>query len=538
MKIMFKGIATLIGGLALAAFLAGPAHAVYSLVWSDEFDGTSLNTADWNYDIGDGCPDLCGWGNAELEYYRAENVTVSGGHLALTAKEEWYGGRQFTSGKIHTRNKHSFLYGRIEVRAKIPTGGGMWPAIWMMPQDDAYGGWAASGEIDIMESANATNYINGTIHYGGSWPDNQHTGGTYTQGGLNFADDFHVYAIEWEQDQIRWYVDGVLYSTKHYWDWWSSGAPGNDYAPFDQPFFVILNLAVGGNYTGCWDAGCVTDALPQDFLIDYVRVYEDNGGGGEQSPFHGNPIALPALIEAEDFDQGGEGVAYHDLDAANHGGGYRPAEGVDIGTCEDTGGGWSIGWMGSSEWLEYTVDVPVAGDYPIELRMAAEGAVGSFRIEQDGVDVTGNVNVPVTGGWQTWTTVATEAHLEAGESVLRFVVTGNGYNLNSIDILEPTPAGDLPPSRTALHAAYPNPFNPKTTIRYDLTAAGRVHLTVFDIAGRVVKRLVDGEFVETGHHSVDWNGLDEAGLDAAAGVYLYRLEAEGRFETRRMTLLK
>jgi len=251
------------------------ASAALSLVWSDEFDGAVLNVANWTIDIGDGCPNLCGWGNNELEYYRAQNVAVTGGNLVLTARNEYYGGRWFTSGKVHSRNKQTFLYGRIEMRAKIPTGGGMWPAFWMMPQDDAYGGWAASGELDIMESVNSTTSITGVIHFGGTWPNNTSSGGSYSPGGINFADDFHVYAVEWEPDQIRWYVDGVLFSTKYAWQWYSDGAPGDPDAPFDQDFYIILNAAVGGNLTGCTSPSCVTAVFPQQYLIDYVRVYQE-----------------------------------------------------------------------------------------------------------------------------------------------------------------------------------------------------------------------------------------------------------------------
>jgi beta-glucanase (GH16 family) len=212
-----KTTATCLGAVVLTVMmvsLIGTAHATWSLVWSDEFNGNNLNTGDWNYDIGNGCPSLCGWGNNELQYYRAENVSVSGGNLVITSLAESYGGASYTSGKVTTKNKQTFLYGRIEMRAKIPTGGGMWPAFWMMPQDDAYGGWAASGEIDIMEAANSTTSIGGTLHFGGSWPNNTSSGGSYSLGGTNFADDFHIYAVEWEPDEMRWYVDGVLYSTK------------------------------------------------------------------------------------------------------------------------------------------------------------------------------------------------------------------------------------------------------------------------------------------------------------------------------------
>ena len=268
-------IGLLVFGIILTAGLLTPVSATFSLVWSDEFNGTSLDLTKWTPDIGDGCPSLCGWGNNELQYYRAENLAVSGGNLVITTLEESFGGRSYTSGKVTTRNKHTFLYGRIEMRAKIPTGGGMWPAFWMMPQDDVYGGWAASGEIDIMESANETTSVGGTIHYGGSYPNNTYSGGSYSLGGASFADDFHIYAVEWEPDEMRWYVDGVLFYTRTSAQWYTDAAPDNPQAPFDQDFYIIINAAIGGNYTGCTSPSCITASLPQQFLIDYIRVYED-----------------------------------------------------------------------------------------------------------------------------------------------------------------------------------------------------------------------------------------------------------------------
>ena len=260
--------------VALLGF-ATPSLATYALVWSDEFDGSSLDTGNWNIDIGNGCPDLCGWGNNELQYYRSQNVAVTGGNLVLTAKRENYGGNAFTSGKVHTRNKQSFLYGRVEMRAKIPTGGGMWPAFWMMPENSVYGGWASSGEIDIMESSNNPTQVGGALHFGGGWPDNTSTSDHHSLGGANFADEFHVYSVEWEPTVIRWYVDDVLYMTRVNSQWWSAGAPSNPLAPFDQEFYIILNTAVGGWYTGCTEPSCISADLPQEYLIDYVRVYQD-----------------------------------------------------------------------------------------------------------------------------------------------------------------------------------------------------------------------------------------------------------------------
>ncbi|MHC5183790.1 MAG: carbohydrate-binding protein [Planctomycetota bacterium] len=498
-------------------------YGAYQLVWSDEFDGTSLNTSNWSYDIGNGCPNLCGWGNAELQYYRSQNVSVSGGNLIIESREQ-DAGYDYTSGKIHSRNKQDFLYGRIEARMKVPTGGGMWPAFWMMPTDSVYGGWASSGEIDIMETKNDTDYIGGTLHYGDNWPNNASTGGNYSPGGVNFSDAFHVYTIEWEPDVMRWYVDGVLYSTKTNSQWYTNAAPGNPRAPFDQDFYIIINAAVGGNYTGCTSSGCITASFPQQYLVDWVRVYQDTsniaptvsitspaegatlpignitinatasdadgsvstvefygdgaylgedttspytytwnsvaggcytimakaiddvgssstdsidievGIGCGQAPYYGSAMVIPGKIEAEDFDTGGEGVAYHDSDTSNNGNSYRTEEGVDIENCSDTGGGYNTGWTESGEWLEYTIDVPAAGDYTIDIRVASESSGGTFHIEFGGVDQTGDITVPVTGGWQAWTTVSATATLSAGTQVMRFAPTTSGFNVNYFDI--------------------------------------------------------------------------------------------------------
>ena len=609
---------------------AAPALATYSLVWSDEFDGTGLNPANWSIDTGNGCPNLCGWGNNELQYYRSQNVAVTGGNLVLTARAESYGGASYTSGKVTSWSKQSFLYGRVEMRAKLPTGGGMWPAFWMMPQDNVYGGWALSGEIDIMEAANNMTSVGGTLHYGGAWPDNRSTGASYNMGGTSFAADYHVYAVEWEPDVIRWYVDDVLYSTKTSAQWYSNAAPGNPRAPFDQEFFIILNAAVGGNYTGCTDPGCITATFPQEYLIDYVRVYEEianaapvavitapangttatpgdivinatatdadgtvtrvefyNGGtylgedatapytftwnavgdgcytivakaydnlggwgtdsveitvgaGCGQASYVGGPHLLPTRIQAEDFDIGGEGVAYHDSDVGNNGGQYRPAENVDIETCQDVGGGFGVGWIGSGEWLEYTVTVPVTGDYPFEARVSSLMNGGIFHLELDGVDVTGDIIVPVTTGWQTWTTVTGTAALTAGTRTLRFVPTTVGFNLNYFEFLAGISAvdQDVPASGYALHPCYPNPFNPSTTVSFDLPERATVNLAIYDLAGQMVRTLVAAETVAAGRHEVVWNGRDTAGRAVAAGVYFCRLDAGGYSQTVRMALVK
>jgi beta-glucanase (GH16 family) len=235
--------------------------ADWELVWSDEFSGSSLDPAKWDPQIGTGCPSLCGWGNNELQYYRAENATVANGMLTIEAREEFYGGRNYTSARLRTLGRADWLYGRFEMRAKLPTGKGLWPAFWMLPSDSIYGVWAASGEIDIMEiKGSQPNRVSGTIHFGGSWPENTFAGQSTTLASGDFGDDFHVFAVEWEPTELRWYLDGRLYATQT--NWWSNGQPFP--APFDEDFHLLLNVAVGGNYDG--------NPGPAD-LSDRVRLH-------------------------------------------------------------------------------------------------------------------------------------------------------------------------------------------------------------------------------------------------------------------------
>ncbi|MBN1511896.1 MAG: family 16 glycosylhydrolase [Phycisphaerae bacterium] len=420
--------AVMIIGLVVSLFvISACAQAQPTLIWSDEFDGTSLNTANWEYMIGTGTDYglPAGWGNNELQYYtsRTQNLYVADGLLHIVARAESYAGADYTSARIRTQNKQEFLYGQLEARIKLPSTKGIWPAFWMMPTDSPYGGWAACGEIDIVESINVATTVYGTIHYGGAWPNNVNSGGSLSNG-TNFGNDFHEYAIEWAPDSIRWFVDGVPYHLETSATWYSESAPGNDRAPFDSPFHFLLNVAVGGDWPGYPDG---SSQFPQEMVVDWVRVYSLDV---EQAPFLGQPHAIPGPIEAENFDFGGEGVAYHDCDSTNSGGAYRPEEAVDIETA--TEGGYDVGWMCAGEWMEYTVDVLQAGPYRIEARVASQSTGGQFHLEFDGEDQTGEIVVPVTGGWQSWTTVTATADLAAGEQIMRFVndSTTAEYNLN------------------------------------------------------------------------------------------------------------
>ena len=295
----------------------------WELVWSDDFEGNAIDENKWNFEV-----NCQGGGNNEQQCYTdsSENAYVSDGTLkivALPAGEDAEGNLPYTSARLNSKNKGDFKYGRIEVRAKLPEGQGSWPAVWMMPTDSVYGGWPKSGEIDIVEAVNlktvdeegnVENNVHGTLHYGRDWPNNASSGKAYQlPDGVNPADDFHTYAIEWQEGEIRWYVDGYLYQTQRdsqvrynskgeaiglnhqgwfteYYDQ-STGELKVDYgpAPYDQRFYLIMNLAVGGDWPENTNNLGINEsafAEGQTLEIDYINVYQchqnpDTGKGCE-----------------------------------------------------------------------------------------------------------------------------------------------------------------------------------------------------------------------------------------------------------------
>jgi beta-glucanase (GH16 family) len=291
----------------LRAHTAGqPPSAKWKLVWSDEFDGAEIDKTKWGFDTGNGFNAdaktwVAGWGNDELQYYTNEpkNAFVRDGMLHIRAVKESFQGCGYTSARIKSRKKDggslfSKKYGRFEFRAKLPTGQGIWPALWMLPQDEKYGGWASSGEIDVMEArGQEPGKVLGTLHYGSRWPANTHTGKDYVLPRKGTIADFHVYAIEWEPGEIRWYFDDHLYQTQSFW-WSSSKVDGgngrnptgeNDLnpwpAPFDQPFYLVMNVAVGGKFLGNPDN---STKFPVEMLVDHVRVYDKVEAYGKPKP--------------------------------------------------------------------------------------------------------------------------------------------------------------------------------------------------------------------------------------------------------------
>jgi beta-glucanase (GH16 family) len=236
-----------------------------NLVWSDEFDKNGKpDTTKWNYDIGDG-----GWGNNELQFYTNElkNARIENGILIIEAHLDTAAEKPYSSARMVTKHKGDWLYGRIEVRAKLPRGKGTWPAIWMLPTDWKYGGWPTSGEIDIMEHVGYDpGVIHGTIHT----ESYNHIKGTQKEGKINIPDcqdAFHVYAVEWTDNKMDFFVDDKLYHTV-------DRDPKDDHKgwPFDQRFHLILNIAMGGNWGG--KEGVDDSIWPQRMEVDYVRVYQ------------------------------------------------------------------------------------------------------------------------------------------------------------------------------------------------------------------------------------------------------------------------
>ncbi len=242
-----------------------PDESFETLVWSDEFDVEGSPDAEkWGYDLGDGCPDLCGWGNNEAQYYtdRPDNVIVDDGLLKITLKKERYEGSNYTSTRMLTQGKYDFKYGKLEVRAKLPSGGGTWPAIWMLGSNISTAGWPACGEIDVMEHAgNRQGEVSSALHTPSS------SGATINTGKQTISDvseEFHVYTVEWKRESITFSVDDTIHYT------YSPSNRTDDTWPFYLDQFIILNVAMGGSFGGNIDG----DFTESTMEVDYVRVYQ------------------------------------------------------------------------------------------------------------------------------------------------------------------------------------------------------------------------------------------------------------------------
>lgn len=443
--------------LVLSALLSASANAeagaVWNLVWEDNGNGAANTLPDaskWRHDTGGG-----GWGNNELQYYtnRVENTRYDGsGNLVIEARAEAYGGRNYTSGRLLTAATFTQAYGRFEARMRLPYGQGIWPAFWMLGNNIGPVGWPTCGEIDIMEMVGyAPNSVFGTLHGPG------YSGGAGIAAerntGSSVSTAFHEFAVEWEPNIIRWTMDGVHWLTRTPGD-----LPGGAAWVFDHPHFMLLNLAVGGNWPGNPDGSTV---FSQFLTIDYVRVYSRNTN---QRPYNA-VLPIPGTVQAEDFDLGGPGISYNDTTTYHPGGVNMPrfSEQPDLEACTDAGGGYDLGWTVPGEWLEYSVNVAAAGDYALRARVASQDAGGTFRFELDGAPLANSTfTIPNTGGWQTWNTLGPQTvTLPAGEHTLRLVylTAGPGGGVGNLNwfsfesLVQPSPTRTASPPPSATRSA-------------------------------------------------------------------------------------
>lgn len=250
------------GGLPTSGYTTPLSYPNYTLVWNDEFDGTELSS-DWSYEIGTG---NSGWGNNELQYYREENTEVADGYLKITARQQEFGGKNYTSSRLVTQGKQSFYKGRIDIRAALPYGKGIWPALWMLGDNFPTAGWPSCGEIDIMEMVGGEGAndrtVHGTIHWSNAG-NHANFGGSTSLSSGKLADEWHVFSIIWDENSIRWLFDDQQYQ--------SADITPAELSEFHANFFFIFNVAVGGNWPGSPDA---STEFPQTMAVDYVRVFQ------------------------------------------------------------------------------------------------------------------------------------------------------------------------------------------------------------------------------------------------------------------------
>ncbi len=384
MRSFLRSLAFRCAAAALAIGLiptAVSAQQAWQLVWSDEFHGSI--SPDWHFEIGNGNG---GWGNNELEYYRRENATVENDALVITAKKEEFGGFHYTSARMTTQGTRSFKFGRMEARMKLPARMGTWPAFWMLGSDINQVGWPASGEIDVMEQINNAGTVYGTAH----WQANDGSYASYGGHMDTSVTDWHVYAVEWNTTSIKWFVDGTQY---HVIDI-TNGVGGTE--EFQRDFFLLLNMAVGGNWPGF---NIDNAGLPAKMYVDYVRVYQPAQGVNIQ-------------IEAEN---------------------YAVMQGMQAEPCAE--GGQDLGWIDANDWVVWNVNLPVAGTYTVQYRVASLNGGGTLQLEKaGGSPVYGQLAVPRTGGWQNWTTISHQVTLPAGQQQIAVKALAGGWNLNWLKI--------------------------------------------------------------------------------------------------------
>ncbi len=543
----------------------------YQLVWADEFNGSI--GPDWVFETGTGSG---GWGNNELEYYRRENASIVNNALQIQAKNESFGGMNYTSARMKTQGKKSWTYGKIEARLSMPSFQGIWPAFWALGDNIASVGWPACGEIDIMEHVNGGNTTYGTIH----WADQNNVYAQYGGNTTTTVTSMHTYAIEWTPSSIKWTVDGVQFLEANI----ANSINGTN--EFHNNFFILFNLAVGGNWPGF-----VIDnnGFPANLTVDYVRVYQlgttqppttgvatfykDCNFGGTAVGLNVGTYTLSQLTAA--------GILNDDISSVKVSAGYKvtlymddnftgtskvltadlacdgtfndktsslkietntaafsltvQAEsyssmlGVQLENTTDAGGGQNVGWIDNSDWMAYnSIAIPTTGTYLVEYRVASPNSTGVVSMDLNaGATQLGTLAVPNTGGWQTWTTISRTVTINAGTYNFGIFASTGGWNLNWWRISKTAGArmvsNELIASSELFSAAsYPNPTVNNTKIKVNLPVAGHTNVSVYNATGNKTSELHNGN-LSAGLHEFDFNTEN-----LPTGVYIYSVTQKGK----------
>ena len=550
----------------------------WEIIWRDEFnvDG-DVDRSKWNFQVGGD-----GWGNEESQYYTdGDNATVSGGNLIIEARKETFGSNDFTSSRLNSSGKGDFLYGRIEVKAKLPRTGGTWPAIWTLPTDWVYGPWPDCGEIDIMEHSATYNYgyVFGTIHTGAY----NHEDGTQKSGGIAFddvTDTYHTYAIEWYPDHIDWYVDDIHIFTfdneyKSTAEW-----------PYDIPHHVLLNVAIGGGLGGAIDYDGV---WPQQMLVDYVRIYDfklgendtispdkptelsvepkwstahvswnlsvdnyaieqyyiyldgvmvDSTLGSDYRLYNLTPLTeYKVAVQAVDYAGNLSDTASANFSTTEIQGLAVPGrieaedftlmDGIDTEECTDAGGGLNVGWIDTDDWLSYSIDVAEEIEYRAIIRSAAQSSSGTLNILGADDNELTSISLPVTGGWQSWESTASDIfNLSAGIQNIKLVAEKGGFNLNWLEIIDAKDYVGINNVSSEEVLIYPNPV--KNFLKIELwpeIKQAEVSITAMD--GRLV-------FSEEYTHSGSPIRIEN--IDFIPGLYVVKLQVDNDILVRKFTV--
>jgi beta-glucanase (GH16 family) len=452
-------------------FICNTSFAQWQLVWEDQF--TNGISADWVFETGTGSG---GWGNNELQYYRRENATVSNGQLVITARREAFGGMQYTSARMKTQGRKSWKYGRIEARMSMPSFQGVWPAFWMLGDNISSVGWPACGEIDVMEHVNTGGAVHGTIH----WQDNNNQYANY--GGVTNTSitAFHVYAVEWNTTSIKWFVDGVQFHEVNI----ANGINGT--SEFHNNFFILLNLAIGGNWPGFT---VDNNAFPAAMYVDYVKVFQAGAPPTgvatvyRDCNYAGTAIGLPvgsynlaalqsrgiandwissvrvqsgyqirlyqndnftgtsvvktaddACLVDDSFNDAATSVVVSQVTSSFsqtvQAESYSAMSGVATETCSE--GGQNVGWIEGNDWMAYNnISIPTTGSYLVEYRVASGASGGRLSLDiNGGTTVLGTRDIPATGGWQNWQTVSHTVNINAGTYNFGIFASLGGWNIN------------------------------------------------------------------------------------------------------------